>query len=464
MTLQPPDELAVLDTPWVVLADARHPLRPGQQRPAWWVYGQVAVLTLVALLVVGAVAAALSVQRARDEAAVAATQRSRVLADTVVAPSIADDITSGRPGSTKVLDDAVRRFVLTDGVVRVKLWSADGRIVYSDEPGLVAGRYLLAPDQRAVLLSGAEAEAHVSDPTAPENRFEAGYGKLLEVYSHVETPSGEPLLFETYYRYSTANSRVGDIWRGIVTVAFASTLLLLVLLLPVIWRLVVRLRRTQEQRELLLVRAAENSAVERRRIAATLHDGVVQDLAATAFVLAGASGSAERAAQPGLAANLRQAGDAVRSSIGGLRSLLVEIYPPSLNASGLEAVLTDLVAGPDVRDLDVRLELPEASRTRLDREGERLVFRAAQECLRTVSRHAGAQHVVVRLADTGRSMVLTVTDDGLGFDLDALLQGDDPDGHSLRLLVEEAQRAGADLRVRSAPGGGTQWELRVRGR
>jgi len=188
---------------------------------------------------------------------------------------------------------------------------------------------------------------------------------------------------------------------------------------------------------------------------------VVQDLAGTAFVLAGAASSAERAGQGTLVTSLNRASEAVRSSIGGLRSLLVEIYPPSLSATGLDAVLLDLVEGPTTRGLDVQLELPEVSRTRLDRHGERLIFRVAQECLRNVARHAQASHVSVRLTDAGGSMVLSVSDDGIGFDPEQVLHSRRPDQYGLRLMVDAAREAGAVLRVRSAPGQGTCWELKV---
>ena len=154
-------------------------------------------------------------------------------------------------------------------------------------------------------------------------------------------------------------------------------------MLPVIWSLVVQLRKTQQQRQDAAIRAAEIATAERRRIAATLHDGVVQDLAGTAFVLSGAVRRAEHAGEGPLASSLARASEAVRSSIGGLRSLLVEIYPPSLSATGLDAVLLDLVEGPITRGLEVEVELPEASPSGLDRDGERLVFRVAQECCAT---------------------------------------------------------------------------------
>jgi signal transduction histidine kinase len=427
-------------------------------------YARVAALTALVVLVVAVVAATLSRQEAQRESAIDATQRAVVIAGTVVQPSIGEDILTGSPDSWAVLDTAVRRYVLIDPVVRVKLWDGNGRIVYSDEPRLIGQQYPLELDERRVLVDGARPEANVTDATEPENRYEVGAGKMLEVYSRVTTPSGTPLLFETYFSYDGGNGRVGQIWRGFAYVTYASIALLLLLLLPVIWQLVVRLRRTQEEREMLLVQAAEISTAERRRIAATLHDGVVQDLAGTAFVLSGAAASAEGAGQTPLAASLKRASEAVRSSIGGLRSLLVEIYPPSLSATGLDAVLLDLVEGPTTRGLEVQLELPEANQTPLDRDSERLVFRVAQECLRNVARHAAARHVAVRLRDAGGSMVLSVTDDGIGFDPEQVLQNPRPEQYGLRLMVDDARAAAAELRVRSAPGQGTQWELKVAGR
>ena len=391
MTLQSPQEVATADRPWVVLADPRSTLLPGPRRPAWWLYARVAAVTALVVLVVGMVAVGLSRQEAERESVADATQRAAVMCGTVVEPSIGDDLVSGTKGSAAILDGAVRRYILGDAVVRVKLWDGDGRIVYSDESRLIGNRYDLDDEELQVLAGRAPSAARVTDLSEPENRFEVGSGRLLEVYSRVQTPGGQPLLFETYFRYDGATERVAEIWRSFALITYSSLGLLLLLLLPVIWQLVVRLRRTQEEREMLLVQAAETSTAERRRIAATLHDGVVQDLAGTAFVLSGAATSAERAGQGTLVASLERASEAVRSSIGGLRSLLVEIYPPSLSATGLDAVLLDLVEGPTTRGLDVQLELPEVSRTHLDRHGERLVFRVAQECLRNVARHAQAQ-------------------------------------------------------------------------
>src|ERR687889_497678 len=94
----------------------------------------------------------------------------------------------------------------------------------------------------------------------------------------VRTPGGQPLVMETYWGYSMVDRATAKLWRDFAPVTLASLAALLVLLLPVLWHLLRRLRDAQAQREALLERAVHASTEERRRIAATLHDGVVQDL------------------------------------------------------------------------------------------------------------------------------------------------------------------------------------------
>ena len=105
-----------------------------------------------------------------------------------------------------------------------------------------------------------------------------------------------------------------------------------------------QLRKGQEEREQLLMRAIDASDAERRRIAGDLHDGVVQDLAGLSFSLAAAS---DRAAQRGAVESseiLDRAAASARRAVRQMRSLLVDIYPPNLHTVGLESALRDLLS------------------------------------------------------------------------------------------------------------------------
>ncbi len=446
--------------PWFVLSSGAPPDRPEPPLRSRRVYLQVVALTLVVLVVVGFLGSAAARRVAEREAVNDAAQRAGILADAVVEPALLDSIVDGDPAAVARLDDAVRSTMLGASIVRVKFWLPNGTIVYSDESRLVGRTFDLGPDERAVLRDPAT-RAEVTDLDEPENRYERGQGKLLEVYRPVTTPDGHRLLFETYAPYDVVLARSGDIWRGFAGITLSSLIGLLVLMLPVLWRLLDRLRRGQEQREHLLQKALDASDAERRRIAATLHDGVVQELAATSFAVSGAAATARADGRDDLADTLDEAATAVRTGIGGLRSLLVDIYPPTLAETGLVPALRDLADGLQTRDIVVRTVLPDPADLTLDRETERLVFQVAQECLRNAARHAQAAEVTLTLATRPDGVTLDVADDGLGFDVAAALAHPEEGHFGLRLLADAAERHGAALRVASADDRGTLWRLEV---
>jgi two-component system, NarL family, sensor kinase len=163
----------------------------------------------------------------------------------------------------------------------------------------------------------------------------------------------------------------------------------------------------------------------------------------------------------GLAADaaLHEASEGIRASIRSLRPMLVEIYPPSLQRAGLPAALQDLVAPLEGRGVAATLVVPEV--VPAGRQTAEIVFRVAQEALRNVIAHSKANSVELTVAHHDDWLVLTVTDDGIGFEPDALaaaLAG----GHvGLRLLRDLSQAAGGTLDVTSAPGEGTRVRLEV---
>ena len=267
------------------------------------------------------------------------------------------------------------------------------------------------------------------------------------------------MLFEIYAPYDQVSHRTGQLWRGFAGVTLSSLLLFLVLLAPLIWHLLSRVRRAQAQRELLLQRAVDASAAERRLIAASLHDGPVQDLAATSFVVAGATARARAEGHGDLSAELDTVSSSVRTSIRALRSLLVDIYPPSLAQSGLGAALTDLAESVRAPGLEVQVDIDPADDLGLEPAQERLVYRIAQETLRNAAKHAAPCTATLALHRDVDGVVLDVVDDGPGFDVDAQL-ADPAAGHlGLQLLADLAATGGGLLQVASAAGLGSHWRL-----
>jgi signal transduction histidine kinase len=457
------DEPLIDDPPvaWTTLTTGESSRPAEGPVPVRRVVLQVAAATVVVLVLVGALGVVVVRRIAEREAMNDASQLTDLLARTVVMPALEDGLLTDDPGARARFDAEIRARVLTGMFVRVKLWSPDGRILYSDAAALVGEQYPLGEDQRAVLAVPATV-AEVSDLSPPENRLERGQGRLVEVYRPVWTPSGSPLLFETYTQYATVTARTADLWRGFSGIVVSSLLLFGVLLMPLLWTLLDRLRRGRDQREVLLQHAIDASEDERRRIAADLHDGVVQELVAASLMVAGAAERAgARGEDPGQVGQLRSAATAVRSCVGTLRTLLVDIYPQNLTSAGLGAALEDLAGGLRGRGVTVEVDVDAAAAEALTAEDQRLVYRMTSECLRNIVKHAAARRARVTLHQDGALLVLEITDDGVGLSGDAAAAAA-REGHlGLRLLADLARDHGATLRLASAPGQGTRWRLEV---
>lgn len=417
----------------------------------------VAAAAVVIAVVVGVVGSLVSQRIAEQQAVNDVAQLTDVLAESVVQPALTDAMPTEPAATRSVLDPLVRSRVLNTTLIRVKVWTPDGTVLYSDEPRLIGVTFPLEDEARAAFRQP-RLEADVSDLRRPENRFERDRGKLLEVYRPVWTPDGRPLLFETYFRYDSVTERSHQLWRGFAGVMLSSLAALLLLLVPLVWALLARARSARQQREQLMRQAIDASADERRRIAATLHDGVVQQLAAASFTAAGQADRATEARQPQLAAGLHTVAGTVRDSIAGLRSLLVDIYPPSLHTSGLAVALRDLARATTSTGPVVAVEVDETVADALAEGTQETIFRVTQEALRNVVRHAAAGRATLRLTavDADRA----VLEDGRGFDpADAL--GRDAGHFGLQLMADAARRAGAGLVFAQPASGGTALQLTV---
>lgn len=445
---------------WVVLARPTPEGRPGRALSPKRAILLVTIAVLVVALVVAGGGLLVSQRIAEKQAVHDVAELTDDLAVSVVQPALTDSMATNPVQARKALDPLVRHWLGGVGeMVRVKVWTTRGTILYSDEPRLIGQTFPLDDDSRAA-FSRPRTEADITDLARPENRYERGSGKLLEVYRPVWTPGGTPLLFETYFRYDTVSQRSQQLWRGFAGVMISSLLALLMLLGAGGWLLAFRARRSGARNEELMRRALDASDAERRRIAATLHDGVVQQLVAASFI---AAGQAQRAAGPGgdpkLAADLETVASTVRDGIAALRSLLVDIYPPSLHTAGLASALRDLAdtasrAAGQVPDIHADID-PDAADSVPEQEQEAM-FRIAQEAIRNAVRHSHARHLRLSLTPGNGAPALEIADDGDGFDA-AALAAEEIEGHfGLRLMAEAARHGGGWLGLVSAPAAGTR--------
>lgn len=412
---------------------------------------QFALTGLAAVVLLGVVAVQLLRSSGTADAIAEAQRLAKLAGESIVAPRVTPALLRGDPSALREMDDALRRALVHGPFVRIKLWDASGRIVYSDERRLIGARYALGADDLDALREGA-LEAEVSDLSKPENRYERRYGKLLEVYGGIRGPDSRRLLFESYQPFSSIAASGRRTWLRFLPALLGVLLALLLVQVPLAYLLARRLRERERERAVLLQRALGASEAERRRIARDLHDGPVQTLAAVAFSL-GAATQRMNGSEGRVREIVGDAAAQARQTMRELRSTLVDLYPASLQRSGLRAPIRDLLDGLASEGLETSCDIP--SDLRLSPEVEEVLFRAARESLQNVRKHAQAGCVRVELAVSDGSARLTVADDGRG------RQSGEGGGLGLRLVEDLVAEAGGTMRIESAPGQGTRVDVEV---
>jgi two-component system, NarL family, sensor kinase len=433
---------------------ARRPARRTPRVPGEVVRFVAAIIATASIIGVG-VFLGLS-QLTTAEAQRGAEEIARVQGLGVVRPILSDQVMRGDPTALAQVDEVVRNRVLDARTVRVKIWDRTGRILYSDESRLIGETFPLGADELDALGSN-KVDSSVSDLSRPENRFERPFGKLLEVYLPLETPSGAMVLFETYQEFASVEAQQSRMMLEIGPVLLAGLLLLMVLAVPLAWSMARRLEAAGLQNTALVARAVEASETERKKIASDLHDGVVQRLVGTAMSLGAASRNGATQSGDSVMAHALQGGAAeLREAVRELRTLIVKIAPTDLTGDTLQDALEDLVQPLRASGVEASVRCGDS---RLDPEEAKLVFRVAQEALRNVARHSGAKRVTVDLASSVGGRTLTVSDDGRGLDPEELMASRRSGHVGLALLKSLAEDGGGTLRVTSTPGLGCSVEL-----
>ncbi len=198
---------------------------------------------------------------------------------------------------------------------------------------------------------------------------------------------------------------------------------------------------------------------ERKRIARELHDESCQTLSVLAMKLDDLRGRLDDPAAVEVLAAAR--GLAVRT-LDEVHRLIFDLRPALLDDLGLQAALRWLVAHHlEPAGVAVRLEMSPLE-GRLPVQAETAVFRAAQEVLTNVARHAAASTVLIQMGRQGDELVIEIEDDGRGFDPRTMAELA-PSGRGLGLLGvrERMELLGGSADIESALGSGTRVVLKA---
>ena len=207
-----------------------------------------------------------------------------------------------------------------------------------------------------------------------------------------------------------------------------------------------------------IVRAQEE---ERQRIAHELHDVSLQSAILICRQLDIVSDAARDGDRDALSATLADARRSTEAMGDELRHFSRDLRPLILEDLGLVPALRQLVLEMEARSAMVCQLAVEGKARRLDPGVELALFRVAQEALRNAERHANASELSIRLSHRRSRTILTVSDDGKGFevpDLTALVGGKHLGLVGIR---ERARLVGGVCEIQSAPGQGTRIEVSV---
>ena len=229
--------------------------------------------------------------------------------------------------------------------------------------------------------------------------------------------------------------------------------------LALLFRDVTALRRAEADRERLLSRLVRVQEDERRELATKLQQDVVQRLSALLVRLDRVEerlpDSEERTRR-----SIRRVIDALSDSLQATRRFIFALRPPLLDTQGLDAAINQQLSKVAV-ETGMLTDLRWREDKRVDDVLEAIVFRAVQEALDNVVKHADASRLVVTGQVVDDRLVVEIMDDGIGFAPDrngeAVM-----DGHpNLGAMAERIQLAGGFVGVRSAPNAGTTISISV---
>jgi two-component system sensor histidine kinase UhpB len=223
-------------------------------------------------------------------------------------------------------------------------------------------------------------------------------------------------------------------------------------------------QEAQEREQLLgdlLHRVVGAQEAERQRIARELHDATGQSLTAIALGLRGVENVIEKDSVIAVG-QINELRSFTTDALGELRHLIADLRPSQLDDLGLVAALQWYVQEFNRRYPTQTDFVVDGNPVRLSNEYETVLFRITQEALTNVAKHSGASRASVRLVIQPTQLCLTVRDDGLGFDLDAVFRGDSSNtGWGLLGIQERAALIGGQYEIESKPGHGTLVRVQV---
>lgn len=210
---------------------------------------------------------------------------------------------------------------------------------------------------------------------------------------------------------------------------------------------ITRIRWAEEVMKDVNAKILSAAEAERRALAMDLHDSLAQDLGA--LRLSVALGASTRAFDEDSRGFLARTADRCKDLMQEVRSICHGLYPPTLDSLGLPAALRKALGDRELAGKEFRVYCSqEAEELRFPPEVEIAVFRVAQEAIGNAVHHGQASRIEVDLDYTDGQVVMSVTDNGGGFDPAKVDQA----GLGMSTMKSRMKGVGGRLEIASEPG------------
>ena len=191
---------------------------------------------------------------------------------------------------------------------------------------------------------------------------------------------------------------------------------------------------------------------ERNELSAELHDNVNQLLAASVLYLKTAQ--KQKVIEQSF---ISQSLEYVQKAINELRNISHNLTPADLKMHGLAAALKVLTAKLHIpKTFEIRLTIGKFHEKKLSHSVQLAVYRIVQEKINNILKHANATKVTIHLHESDHNLLLTVTDNGKGFDLLTVKKG-----LGITNIFTRAESVGGSAEISTSPGKGCTWHVNI---
>ena len=215
--------------------------------------------------------------------------------------------------------------------------------------------------------------------------------------------------------------------------------------------------QVQHRRDLMAA-TLQGQEEERKRLAEDMHDGIGTMLSVTKMSLNQLERQVGGDVQVGF--QFQKTRSMIDETMTNVRRISRNLVPTTLERFGLLAAFEELADRATDKDTEVQLTYPELVMP-LPPALDLMLYRIAQELVNNALRHARARHVHIQLFCVDGEVRLSVLDDGVGFDFDAVME-DKQGGLGLRNIESRLSVVNGHVTFDVAPGRGSQIHIQVR--